>query len=143
MTSDAAGTGSVDPSRPLAPQVRLLSTAVLIEALLMVGFIAVDVAAAARSADAEWGAVWFVAVVLGLWSVGLFVVSRGVLAGRRWAFTPILFTQGLFGIAGITFFGAAAPVARVVWGLVIVGAVVVLRLLFSREVREHLIYANT
>lgn len=109
----------------------------------MIGFIAVDVVTAARSDDAEWGAVWFVAVVLGIWSAGLVLVSRGVLTGRRWAFTPILFTQGLFGIAGITFFGAAAPVARVVWGLVIVGAVVVLRLLFSHEVREHLIYANS
>jgi hypothetical protein len=127
----------------LPAAVRLLSFAVLVEALLMVGFIVIDIASAARSDDAEWGAVWFVAVVLGLWSAGLLLVSRGVLAGRRWAFTPILFTQGLFGIAGISFFGAAAPVARVVWGVVIVGAVVVLRLLFSREVREHLIYANS
>jgi hypothetical protein len=134
---------SIDRSGALAAPVRLLSIAVLVEALLMVGFVVIDITSAARSGDAEWGAVWFVAVVLGLWSAGLFLVSRGVLAGRRWAFTPILFTQGLFGIAGLTFFGAAAPVARVVWGLVIVGAVVVLRLLFSREVREHLIYANS
>ena len=93
--------------------------------------------------DPEWGAVWFVAVVMGLWCAGLVVVSRGVVAGRRWAFTPILFTQGLFGIAAITFFGAAAPMTRVVWGLVVVVAVVVLRLLFSREVRQHLIYDNS
>jgi hypothetical protein len=139
----STGAAKVESSGPLPVSVRLLSIAVLVEALLMVGFIVVDVVSAARSDDAEWGAVWFVAVVLGLWGAGLFVVSRGVLAGRRWAFTPILFTQGLFGIAGITFFGAAVPVARVVWGLVIVGAVVVLRLLFSREVREHLIYANS
>jgi hypothetical protein len=123
--------------------VRFLSIAVFVEALAMVAFIAVDVVSAARNDSAEWGAVWFVAVVLGLWSAGLFLVSRGVLAGRRWAFTPILFTQGLFGIAGITFFGAAAPVARGIWGVVVIGAIVVLRLLFSREVREHLIYANT
>lgn len=140
MTTDAP---KIESAEPVPGSVRLLSIAVFVEAVLMVGFIAADVMSAARSDDAEWGAVWFVAVVLGLWSAGLFVVSRGVLAGRRWAFTPILFTQGLFGIAGITFFGAAAPVARVVWGLVIVGAVVVLRLLFSREVREHLIYANS
>lgn len=133
----------VAPTDPLPGAVRLLSILVLLEALVMVGFVALDVLAAFRSDDAEWGAVWFVAVVLGLWCVGLVVVSRGVLAGRRWAFTPILFTQGLFGIAGITFFGAAAPVARVVWGVVIVGAVVVLRLLFSREVRDHLIYTNS
>lgn len=140
MTTDDAKTESTGP---LPAPVRLLSIAVFIEALLMVGFIGVDVMSAARSEGAEWGAVWFVAVVLGLWSAGLFLVSRGVVAGRRWAFTPILFTQGLFGIAGITFFGKAAPVAQVVWGLVVVSAVIVLRLLFSREVREHLIYANS
>ena len=109
----------------------------------MVVFIVVDLAGALNRGDAEWGAVWFVAVVMGLWSAGLVVVSRGVLAGRRWAFTPILFTQGLFGIAAITFFGAAAPSARVVWGVVVVVAVVVLRLLFSQEVRQHLIYDNS
>jgi hypothetical protein len=136
-------TSKIESSGPLPVQVRFLSVAVFVEAIVMVGFIAVDVVGAARNDSAEWGAVWFVAVVLGLWSAGLFLVSRGVLAGRRWAFTPILFTQGLFGIAGITFFGAAAPVARVIWGAVVIGAVVVLRLLFSREVREHLIYANT
>ncbi len=140
MTTDDS---SIEGYRQLPAPVRLLSVAVMVEALLMVGFIVADVTSAARGEDAEWGAVWFVAVVLGLWSAGLFLVSRGVVAGRRWAFTPILFTQGLFGIAGLTFFGAAAPVARVVWGLVIIGAVVVLRLLFSREVREHLIYANS
>ncbi len=128
---------------PVPPQVRLLSVAVLAEAVAMVVFIVVDLVGALNSGDAEWGAVWFVAVVMGLWSAGLVVVSRGVLAGRRWAFTPILFTQGLFGIAAITFFGAAAPLARVVWGVVVVVAVVVLRLLFSREVRQHLIYDNS
>lgn len=122
---------------------RLLSVAVLAEAVAMVVFIVVDLVGALNSGDAEWGAVWFVAVVMGLWSAGLVVVSRGVLAGRRWAFTPILFTQGLFGIAAITFFGAAAPSARVVWGVVVVVAVVVLRLLFSHEVRQHLIYDNS
>ena len=137
MTPDTPDSG------PLAPQVRLLSGAVLFECGAMVVFIATDVAGALRNDDAEWGAVWFVTVVLGLWCAGLVLVSRGVLAGRRWAFTPILFTQALFGLAAISFFGAAAPVARVVWGLVAVLAVVVLRLLFSREVREHLIYANS
>lgn len=128
---------------PVPPQVRLLSVVVLAEAVAMVVFIVVDLVGALNSGDAEWGAVWFVAVVMGLWSAGLVVVSRGVLAGRRWAFTPILFTQGLFGIAAITFFGAAAPSARVVWGVVVVVAVVVLRLLFSHEVRQHLIYDNS
>jgi hypothetical protein len=131
------------PDATAPPQVRLLSVAVLAEAVAMVVFIVVDLAGALNSGDAEWGAVWFVAVVMGLWSAGLVVVSRGVLVGRRWAFTPILFTQGLFGIAAITFFGAAAPLARAVWGVVVVVAVVVLRLLFSREVRQHLIYDNS
>jgi len=131
------------PDATAPPQVRLLSVAVLAEAVAMVVFIVVDLVGALNSGDAEWGAVWFVAVVMGLWSAGLVVVSRGVLAGRRWAFTPILFTQGLFGIAAITFFGAAAPSARVVWGVVVVVAVVVLRLLFSHEVRQHLIYDNS
>ncbi|HUV48910.1 MAG TPA: hypothetical protein VMX11_08020 [Actinomycetes bacterium] len=140
MTPDIPD-ATAPPSVP--PQVRLLSVAVLAEAAAMVVFIVVDLVGALNSGDAEWGAVWFVAVVMGLWSAGLVVVSRGVLAGRRWAFTPILFTQGLFGIAAITFFGAAAPVARVVWGVVVVVAVVVLRLLFSREVRQHLIYDNS
>ncbi|MEO8108305.1 MAG: hypothetical protein ABI720_13430 [Actinomycetes bacterium] len=141
MTPDDAPDATVPPAAP--PPARALSVAVLAEAVAMVVFIAVDVLGAASSDDAEWGAVWFVAVVMGIWSAGLVVVSRGVVAGRRWAFTPILFTQGLFGIAAITFFGAAAPVARVVWGLVVVVAVVVLRLLFSREVRQHLIYDNS
>lgn len=127
----------------LPPQVRLLSVAVAAEAVAMVAFIVVDLWGAWGSDDAEWGAVWFVAVVMGIWSAGLVLVSRGVVAGRRWAFTPILFTQALFGIAAITFLGEAAPVARVVWGLAVVVAVVVLRLLFSREVRQHLIYDNS
>jgi uncharacterized membrane protein YjdF len=43
----------------------------------------------------------------------------------------------------VSFFGAAEALARVVWGLVVVYAIVVLRLLFSRAVRYHLVYANT
>ena len=47
-------------------------------------------------------------------------VSRGVVTGRRWAFTPILLTQVLFGAAAVSFFGAAETAARVVWGVVLV-----------------------
>jgi hypothetical protein len=126
-----------------ASAVRLLALLVVLEAVFMLVFIVTDLVSAARSGDAEWGAVWFVVVVLGLWCAGLVQVSRGVLAGRRWAFTPILFTQGLFGIAAITFFGAADTVARIVWGVVLIYCVVVLRVLFSREVKEHLIYSNS
>lgn len=122
---------------------RLLAFLVVLEAVFMVIFIVTDLASAARNGDAEWGAVWFVVVVMGLWSVGLGLVARGVLLGRRWAFTPILFTQGLFGIAAITFFGAADTVAKVMWGGVVIYCVVVLRVLFSREVKEHLIYSNS
>ena len=124
-------------------QVRVLAALVAFEALAMVAFVVIDVVAALREVEAEWGAVWFVLVVMGLWATGLVVVARGVLSGRRWAFTPILFTQLLFGIAALSFFGAADTVARIVWGVVLVYVVVVVRVLFSRPVREHLVYANT
>ena len=123
-------------------QVRWLSVLVVIEAVAMVLFVALDLVSALRAADAEWGAVWFVIVVMGVWAAGLVLVARGVLAGKRWAFTPILLTQVLFGFAAISFFGAAESVARIAWGLVLIYAIVVLRLLFSRPVREHLVYAN-
>jgi hypothetical protein len=128
---------------PLDVQIRALAVLVVLEAVAMVLFVTIDIVQALRSVDAEWGAVWFVLVVMGLWAAGLILVARGVVAGRRWAFTPILFTQLLFGAAAISFFGAADTAARIAWGLVIVWVVVVLRLLFSRPVREHLVYANT
>lgn len=127
---------------PLPAAVRLLSVLVAVQAVLMVAYLAVDVVAAIRSAGAEWGAVWFALVVLGLWSAGLLWVSRGVLAGRRWAFTPILFTQLIFGAVAISVFGSADTVAKVVWALVVVYAVVVLRLLFTGDVRQHLVYSQ-
>lgn len=143
VSSSEASDGEGLASDGLDIQVRLLALMVVVEALAMVAFVVLDVVTALREADAEWGAVWFVLVVMGLWAVGLMVVARGVLGGRRWAFTPILFTQLLFGIAALSFFGAADTVARIVWGVVVVFAVVVLRVLFSRPVREHLVYANT
>jgi hypothetical protein len=124
-------------------QIRMLAVLVLVEAIAMVLFVVLDVVSALRAANAEWGAVWFVLVVMGLWAGGLVLVSRGVVAGRRWAFTPVLLTQLLFGAAAVSFFGAAESVARVAWALVLIYAVVVLRLLFSRAVREHLVYSNT
>jgi nucleoside recognition membrane protein YjiH len=130
-------------SSTLDIQVRILSVLVLLEAVAMVLFVVLDVVSALRAADAEWGAVWFVLVVMGIWAGGLVLVSRGVIRGRRWAFTPVLFTQLLFGAAAVSFFGAAEAASRVAWGLVVVVAVVVLRLLFSRPVREHLVYANS
>ncbi|MFL6070974.1 MAG: hypothetical protein ACJ72Y_06795 [Actinomycetes bacterium] len=128
---------------PLDVQIRVLSWLVLLEGIAMVLFVALDVVSALRASDAEWGAVWFVLVVMGTWSGGLVLVSRGVVSGRRWAFTPVLLTQLLFGAAAVSFFGAAQTAARVVWGIVLVYVIVVLRLLFSRAVREHLVYANT
>ena len=132
-----AGSGSLDV------QIRALSLLVLLEAIAMVLFVTLDVVSALRSTDAAWGAVSFVLVVMGLWAGGLVLVSRGIVAGRRWAFTPVLLTQLLFGAAAISFFGAADTVARVAWGLVLAYVVVVLRLLFSRATREHLVYSNT
>lgn len=128
---------------PLDIQIRVLAGLVLVEAVAMVLFVLLDVVSALQAADAEWGAVWFVLVVMGLWAAGLVLVARGVIAGRRWSFTPILFTQLLFGAAALSFFGAADTAARIMWGVVVVLVVVVLRLLFSRPVREHLVYANT
>jgi uncharacterized membrane protein len=143
VSSSQAGVGEGPASEGLDIQVRLLAVLVVVEALAMIAFVVLDVVSALREADAEWGAVWFVLVVMGLWAAGLLLVARGVIGGRRWAFTPILFTQLLFGIAALSFFGAADTVARIVWGVVLVYVVVVLRVLFSRPVREHLVYANT
>lgn len=146
MSRSEPASGADEPeieSGRLDIQVRVLAALVVLEALAMALFVVIDVVAALREADAEWGAVWFVLVVMGLWATGLVVVARGVLLGRRWAFTPILFTQLLFGIASLSFFGAADTVARVVWGVVLVYVIVVMRVLFSRPVREHLVYANT
>ena len=86
---------------PPEVQIRVLAGLVVIEAFAMVAFVVIDVVAALREADAEWGAVWFVLVVMGLWAIGLLLVAKGVLAGSRWAFSPILYTQLLFGIAAI------------------------------------------
>ena len=96
-----------DGRGPLDIQIRALSVLVLFEAMAMVLFVVLDVVSALRAVDAEWGAVWFVLVVMGLWAAGLVFVSRGIITGRRWAFTPILFTQLLFGAAAMSFFGAA------------------------------------
>ena len=136
---------SVEPPEtgPLDVQIRLLAVLVVLEAVAMVAFVTIDIVAALRRADAEWGAVFFVLVVMGLWAIGLIFVARGVLAGKRYAFTPILFTQLLFGIAALSFFGGADTIARIIWALVLAYVVVVLRLLFSRPVRDHLVYANT
>ncbi|HEX5018606.1 MAG TPA: hypothetical protein VFX15_13600 [Actinomycetes bacterium] len=135
-------TSGAEGKEALGVQVRLLSVLVLVEAIAMVLFVVLDVVSALRAADAEWGAVWFVLVVMGSWAAGLVAVSRGVLSGSRWSFTPTLLTQVLFGVAAVSFFGAAEPLARVIWGVVLVYAIVVLRLLFSRPVREHLVYDN-
>ena len=146
MSSSGAASGVDEPEHGtgrLDIQVRVLAVLVALEALAMVLFVVIDIVAALREADAEWGAVWFVLVVMGLWAAGLVLVARGVLRGKRWAFTPILFTQLLFGVAALSFFGAADTVARIVWGVVLVYVVVVVRVLFSRPVREHLVYANT
>ena len=146
MSSSGAASGVDEPENGtgrLDIQVRVLAVLVALEALAMALFVVIDIVAALREADAEWGAVWFVLVVMGLWAAGLVLVARGVLRGKRWSFTPILFTQLLFGVAALSFFGAADTVARIVWGVVLVYVVVVVRVLFSRPVRERLVYANT
>jgi hypothetical protein len=121
----------------------LLALLTAAEGLIMIGYAAADLALASSQADTEWGAVWFVVVGLGLWGMGLLLVARGLLKCRRWAFTPVVFTQLMFGILAFSFFGEAATLARVGWGGVLVLATITLRLVFSRSVRDTLITPNT
>jgi uncharacterized membrane protein len=115
---------------------------IVLEAVAMIVFIVVDVISVANDSATDWVALSFALVVLGLWAAGLVWVARGVVRGKRWAFTPTLFTQLIFGVIAVSVFGAAGTAARVVWATVLSLAVVVLRLLFSREAREHLVYSN-
>ena len=132
MTSDPVG-------EPQPASLRLLAALVVLEGLLMLAYVVADLLLALANGSDEWGAVWFLVVGLGAWGVGLLWVARGLVQQRRWAFTPVLFTQLIFGLVAVSFFGNATTLYKVVWALVVVLAVVVLRLLFSREVRDALI----
>ncbi|MEO8329138.1 MAG: hypothetical protein ABI586_03945 [Candidatus Nanopelagicales bacterium] len=130
-----------DVERPLVPPaaLRLLALLTAGEGLAMIAYALADVVIAIVGGSDQWGAVWFVVVGLGLWGIGLLFCARGLLRLRRWAFTPVVFTQLMFGLLTVSFFGAASVVAKTAWGLVLVIAVVMLRLAFSRDVRDALI----
>jgi len=120
----------------------MLASLIVIEAVAMIVFVVVDLISVSNDSSTDWAALSFAMAVLGLWAAGLVWVARGVMRGKRWAFTPTLFTPLIFGVIAVSVFGAAGTAARVVWGCVLALAVVVLRLLFSREAREHLVYSN-
>ncbi len=105
----------------------------------MIGYALADLVVAWLNGSDEWGAVWFVVVGFGVWGLGLVWSARGLLRQRRWAFTPVVFTQLMFGILAISFFGEASLIAKIAWGGVFILAVVILRLAFDRKVRDYLI----
>ena len=105
----------------------------------MIGYALADLVVAAINDSDQWGAVWFVVVGFGLWGFALLWSARGLVRRRRWAFTPVVFTQAMFGILAISFFGEASLLAKISWGAVLVLAIVILRLAFDRTVREWLI----
>jgi len=105
----------------------------------MITYVAAYLVVAIVQGAEQWGAVWFLVVGLGLWGAALLVVAHGLRRRRRWSFTPVVFTQLMFGFLALSFFGQASTPARLVWGTVFIAAVVVLRLAFSRAVRDVLI----
>jgi len=105
----------------------------------MVTFAAATLLLAALKGADQWGAVWFVVVGLGIWGVGLGVVARGLRRRQRWALTPLVLTQLIFGLSALNVFASATTPAKVVWGGVVIVAVVMLRLTFGREVRQALV----
>jgi len=136
VTDDLAPSTSTEP-RPW--QLRALQALVLLEALLMAVFMVSELAFALAHTQANWGAVGFVVTAFSLWSAGLVLVAWGIGRGRRWAFTPIVLTQVMFGVIAITVVGSATPVAKAVWLFVLAVAVTAVVLAFSRPVREVVI----
>jgi hypothetical protein len=139
----AADSGPPDSAALLPPGLRMLALLTTIQGLITPGYAVVDLLLALSSVAEEWGAVWFLVVGLGLWGLGLLWVAHGLRRRRRWAFTPVVFTQLMFAVLAVSFFGGAAVTARIVWALILVFAVVMLRLAFSGPVREALITPRT
>jgi hypothetical protein len=83
----------------------------------------------------NWPAVYFVLAVVPLWAAGLGLAVWGLGRCRRWAFTPIVFTQMMIGVISLSLLAAATPGTRIVLGLILTLAVVVLLLAFSRPIR--------
>lgn len=134
-----ADSGPPESAALLPAGLRLLALLTTAQGLIMLSYAAADLLVALINGAQEWGAVWFLVVGLGLWGSGLLWVAHGLRRRRRWAFTPVVFTQLMFAVLAVSFFGGAATTARIVWALILVFAVVVLRLAFSGPVRDALI----
>ena len=137
MPGDVLDAENDAPARPW--QLRALQALVLLEALLMAVFMVSELAFALAHTEANWGAVGFVVTAFSLWSAGLVLVAWGIGRGRRWAFTPIVLTQVMFGVIALSVVGSATLVAKAVWLFVLAVAVTAVVLAFSRPVREAVI----
>lgn len=105
----------------------------------MVAYAAADIVSALGSGPGDptnWGAVSFAVTLLLLWGGLLLAASRGLLAHQRWAFTPVVFTQLMFAVLAVEFLPTAASASKGVWAAILVSAVVVVSLSFSRPVRQ-------
>jgi hypothetical protein len=123
------------------PRLVALTRLVTVQALVMLAYAAVTLVLA-MTGDPNWGAVAFVLVNLVLWGSGLlFVARRGLPRHKRWAFSPVLFTQLVFGVIAVEDLRSAGnpPVVIAVWLLVLVSAVAALVMLFSAPVRTTLV----
>ena len=139
MTSAADESGTAPVEQP--PRLVTLARLVTAQAVVMLGYAAVTLVVAVVG-DPNWGAVAFVLVNLVLWGSGLlWVALRGLPRHRRWAFSPVLFTQLVFGVIAVEDLRSAGnpPVVVVAWLLVLVSAVAALILLFSAPVRTTLV----
>jgi hypothetical protein len=131
------------PDGPLVQPPRLvaLTRLVMAQALVMLVYAALTLVLA-LTGDPNWGAVAFVLVNLVLWGSGLlFVARRGLPQHKRWAFSPVMFTQLVFGVIAVEDLRSAGnpPVAVVAWLVVLVSAVTALIMLFSAPVRTTLV----
>lgn len=143
----APGTTPTDEGLP--SRLVWLARLVLGQGVAMLLYAAATVVIAVTASSVAWGAVAFVLVTLCLWGLGLLFVSRrGLLQARRWAFSPVMFTEGMFGIIAVAdvraIMGEAARttadwVAAGVWLVVLVSALAGLVMLFSPEVRHALV----
>ena len=138
--SDPRATGPDDVDHP--PRLVALAWLVAGQGVAMLAYAAVTLVVALAGDEPNWGAVGFVLANLLLWGSGLLWVSRrGLLRHRRWAFSPVLFTQLVFGVIAVEDLRSAGnpPAVVVAWLLVLLSAVTALIMLFSAPVRHTLV----
>jgi presenilin-like A22 family membrane protease len=73
-----------------------------------------------------------------VWGGGLLLASRAVLAGRRWSFSVILFTQMMWGAVCLASIQSSAGAVLAVQVILLAFAISILALLFQPEVRHLL-----